>query len=111
MTLFTRALVTVSTFAHAFWNFLGKRQNLSAAFFLMAHLQFPIAFEQKQLPFTMIEQRIASGVELSTLLIMQWWDPDRVIFIKLVGEVDETGKLLLGFDGIDMHGIFQEYFE
>ena len=59
----------------------------------------------------MIEQRIASGVELSTLLIMQWWDPDRVIFIKLVGEVDETGKLLLGFDGIDMHGIFQECFE
>lgn len=36
MTLFAFALVTVSAFTHAFWNFLSKRQNPSAAFFLMA---------------------------------------------------------------------------
>jgi drug/metabolite transporter (DMT)-like permease len=36
MTLIALALVTVSAFAHAFWNFLSKRQNPSASFFLMA---------------------------------------------------------------------------
>jgi drug/metabolite transporter (DMT)-like permease len=30
------ALVTVSAFTHAFWNLLGKRQNSSSAFFLIA---------------------------------------------------------------------------
>lgn len=29
-------LVTLSTFAHAFWNLLGKRRNPSAAFFLLS---------------------------------------------------------------------------
>ena len=38
MTLFALGLVTVSAFTHAFWNFLSKRQNSSAAFFLMASL-------------------------------------------------------------------------
>jgi drug/metabolite transporter (DMT)-like permease len=36
MTLLAFALVTVSAFTHAFWNFLSKRQNPPAAFFLMA---------------------------------------------------------------------------
>jgi drug/metabolite transporter (DMT)-like permease len=36
MTLFVLALVTISAFTHALWNFLSKRQNPSAAFFLMA---------------------------------------------------------------------------
>lgn len=31
-------LVTLSTFAHAFWNLLGKRRNPSAAFFLLSCL-------------------------------------------------------------------------
>jgi len=38
MTLFALTLVTISAFAHAFWNFLSKRQNPSAVFFLMASL-------------------------------------------------------------------------
>lgn len=36
MTLLAFALVTVSAFTHAFWNFLSKRKNPQAAFFLMA---------------------------------------------------------------------------
>ena len=36
MTSFAILLVTISAFAHAFWNFLSKRQNPAAAFFLMA---------------------------------------------------------------------------
>jgi drug/metabolite transporter (DMT)-like permease len=36
MTLLAFVLVTVSAFTHAFWNFLSKRQNPQAAFFLMA---------------------------------------------------------------------------
>ncbi|HEY5270183.1 MAG TPA: hypothetical protein VII97_07585 [Anaerolineales bacterium] len=99
MTLFTRALVTVSTFAHAFWNFLGKRQNLSAAFFLMAHLQFPIAFEQKQLPFTMIEQRIALRVELAALFVSERRDPDRVVLIVLIGRLIKAARSFLVVTG------------
>jgi len=36
MTPFAIALVTVSAFTHAFWNLIGKRQNSSSAFFLIA---------------------------------------------------------------------------
>ena len=36
MTLLAFILVTISAFSHAFWNFLSKRQNPQAAFFLMA---------------------------------------------------------------------------
>lgn len=36
MTLLAFALVTVSAFTHASWNFLSKRRNPPAAFFLMA---------------------------------------------------------------------------
>ncbi len=32
------ALISLSTFAHAFWNLLGKRRNPSVAFFLVASL-------------------------------------------------------------------------
>lgn len=38
MTLIAFVLVTVSAFTHAFWNFLSKRQNPQAAFFLMASI-------------------------------------------------------------------------
>ncbi|KAF0106351.1 MAG: hypothetical protein FD146_2617 [Anaerolineaceae bacterium] len=38
MTLLAFLLVTVSAFTHAFWNFLGKRKNPQAAFFLMASI-------------------------------------------------------------------------
>ncbi|MBI4731409.1 MAG: EamA family transporter [Chloroflexi bacterium] len=38
MTLIALLLVTVSAFTHAFWNFLSKRQNPQAAFFLMASI-------------------------------------------------------------------------
>jgi drug/metabolite transporter (DMT)-like permease len=38
MTLTALILVTISTFAHAFWNYLGKRSNPSASFFLAASL-------------------------------------------------------------------------
>ncbi len=36
MTLTAILLVTLSAFAHAFWNYLGKRQNPTAAFFWVA---------------------------------------------------------------------------
>lgn len=36
MTPLALFLVTLSTFSHAFWNFLGKRRSPSAAFFLLA---------------------------------------------------------------------------
>jgi drug/metabolite transporter (DMT)-like permease len=38
------ALVTVAAFLHAFWNFLSKRQNPQAAFFLMASLAAAAVF-------------------------------------------------------------------
>jgi len=50
VTLLAFALVTTSAFTHALWNFISKRRNPQAAFFLMAS--------------------IASGVILSPLLII-----------------------------------------
>ena len=44
MTLFAFLLVTVSAFTHAFWNFLSKRQNPPAAFFLMASIATVVIF-------------------------------------------------------------------
>jgi drug/metabolite transporter (DMT)-like permease len=44
MTLFAFILVTISAFTHAFWNFLSKRQNPPAAFFLMASLAAVVIF-------------------------------------------------------------------
>lgn len=38
MTPLSLVLVILSTFTHAFWNFLGKRRNPSAAFFLSSSL-------------------------------------------------------------------------
>lgn len=38
MTFIALLLVTISAFTHAFWNFLSKRQNPQAAFFLMASI-------------------------------------------------------------------------
>jgi drug/metabolite transporter (DMT)-like permease len=42
MTALALILVTISAFTHAFWNFLGKRQNPSAAFFLTASLSVSV---------------------------------------------------------------------
>ena len=42
MTPLALALVITSTFAHAFWNYLGKRRNPSAAFFLVASLSVSV---------------------------------------------------------------------
>ncbi len=44
MSLPALLLVTISAFTHAFWNFLSKRQNPSAAFFLMASLFAVVLF-------------------------------------------------------------------
>jgi drug/metabolite transporter (DMT)-like permease len=44
LTCFAYALVIVSAFTHAFWNFLSKRQNPPAAFFLMASLAASVIF-------------------------------------------------------------------
>ncbi|MEW6093115.1 MAG: EamA family transporter [Chloroflexota bacterium] len=44
MTLLAFLLVTISAFTHAFWNFLSKRQNPPAAFFLMASLAAVVIF-------------------------------------------------------------------
>jgi len=44
MTLIAFLLVAVSAFAHAFWNFLSKRQNPPAAFFLMASVAAVVIF-------------------------------------------------------------------
>jgi drug/metabolite transporter (DMT)-like permease len=38
LTIIAFTLVTVSAFSHAFWNFLSKRHNPPAAFFLMASI-------------------------------------------------------------------------
>ncbi len=44
MTFLAFVLVTISAFTHAFWNFLSKRQNPPAAFFLMASLAAVVIF-------------------------------------------------------------------
>lgn len=44
MTVFALLLVTVSAFTHAFWNYLGKRQDPPAAFFLMVSLASVLFF-------------------------------------------------------------------
>jgi drug/metabolite transporter (DMT)-like permease len=44
MTLLALLLVTLSAFIHAFWNFITKRQNPSAAFFLMTSLVSVLIF-------------------------------------------------------------------
>ncbi len=44
MTPIALILVTISAFAHAFWNLLGKRQNPSTAFFLVASAFAAVCF-------------------------------------------------------------------
>ncbi|HEX7540926.1 MAG TPA: hypothetical protein VF352_02240 [Anaerolineales bacterium] len=70
MTLFALALITVSAFAHAFWNFLSKRQNPSAAFFLMAS--------------------VTASVVLTPLLFI-FWDGLIVVPASVWGLIAATG--------------------
>ena len=52
----------------------------------------------------MIEQRVALQIELPALFVAQGWNPDRVAFVELVGEVDEGGEVLPGVDRANVHG-------
>ncbi len=51
MTPIAILLVTISAFAHAFWNLLGKRQNPTAAFFFVASLFAAVCFSPLLLVF------------------------------------------------------------
>jgi hypothetical protein len=54
-----------------------------------------------------VEQGIAFRVELAALFVPQRWDPDRVVFIQPVGQVEEGGEVLFGGDRVDAHGGLQ----
>ena len=66
MTPIALALVITSTFAHAFWNFLGKRRKPSAAFFLTASLSVTIFLS----PLLLIYRSAIPAIPLQVWLLL-----------------------------------------
>ncbi len=66
MTSISMLLVILSAFAHAFWNFLGKRRNSSAAFFLIATLAAALCLS----PLLLIYQRALAAAPLQVWLLL-----------------------------------------
>ncbi len=71
MTPIAIILVTISAFAHAFWNLLGKRQNPSVAFFFVASVFAALCFSPLLIiyhhTFTVIPGRVWVWLGLTSL--------------------------------------------
>jgi len=93
MTFFAFALVIVSAFAHALWNYISKRQNPSTAFFWMASVASSIVL----LPFLFIFHAGLVAIPLSVWgLIVATGAAQGLYYIFLAGAY-RSGELSLGY--------------
>lgn len=93
MTLIAFALVIVSAFAHATWNYISKRQNPSTAFFWMASLASSIVL----LPFLFIFRAGLAAIPLTVWgLIIATGAAQGLYYIFLAGAY-RSGELSLGY--------------
>jgi drug/metabolite transporter (DMT)-like permease len=93
MTYFAFALVIVSAFAHALWNYISKRQNPSTAFFWMASLASSIVL----LPLLFIFHAGLTAIPLPVWgLIVVTGAAQGLYYIFLAGAY-RSGELSLGY--------------
>jgi drug/metabolite transporter (DMT)-like permease len=89
MTLFALGLVTISAFSHAFWNFLSKCQNPSAASFLMASVTASVVL----IPLLLIFRDGLTAIPISVWgLILATGTAQALYYIFLAGAY-RTGDL------------------
>jgi len=93
MTFFAFALVIVSAFAHALWNYISKRQNPSTAFFWMASVASSIVL----LPFLFIFHAGLAAIPFTVWgLIVVTGAAQGLYYIFLAGAY-RSGELSLGY--------------
>ena len=93
MTFFAFALVIVSAFAHALWNYISKRQNPSTAFFWMASVASSIVL----LPFLFIFHAGLVAIPFTVWgLIVVTGAAQGLYYIFLAGAY-RSGELSLGY--------------
>ena len=93
MTYFAFALVIVSAFAHALWNYISKRQNPSTAFFWMASVASSIVL----LPFLFIFHAGLVAIPFTVWgLIVVTGAAQGLYYIFLAGAY-RSGELSLGY--------------